>query len=87
MIDRRHFLVTTAGAGLAAAAPAFAFTSEDAKLRALLDQMFETQVDESPTLATSLEVLESCVGDGAKFEPVTAGAFLDERLRAIGLKK
>ena len=39
-----------------------------------------------PTLATSLKVLESCVGDGAKFEPVTAGAFLDERLRAIGLK-
>ena len=40
-----------------------------------------------PTLATSLEVLPSCVGDGAKFEPVTAGEFLDERLRAIGLKK
>lgn len=39
-----------------------------------------------PTLATSLEVLPSCVGDGAKFEPVTAGEFLDERLRAIGLK-
>jgi hypothetical protein len=32
-------------------------------------------------------VLENCVGDGAKFEPVTAGAFLDERLRAIGLRK
>ena len=40
-----------------------------------------------PTLATSLEVLPSCVGEGAKFEPVTAGEFLDERLRAIGLKK
>jgi isopenicillin N synthase-like dioxygenase len=40
-----------------------------------------------PTLATSLAVLESCVGEGAKFEPVTAGAFLEERLRAIGLKK
>lgn len=40
-----------------------------------------------PTLSTSLAVLESCVGDGAKFEPVTAGVFLDERLRAIGLKK
>ena len=40
-----------------------------------------------PTLETSLAVLESCVGDGAKFEPVTAGEFLDERLRAIGLKK
>ena len=40
-----------------------------------------------PTLATSLEVLPSCVGEGAKFEPVTAGEFLDERLRAIGLRK
>jgi isopenicillin N synthase-like dioxygenase len=40
-----------------------------------------------PTLETSLAVLESCVGDGAKFEPVTAGEFLDERLRAIGLRK
>jgi len=40
-----------------------------------------------PTLATSLAVLESCVGDGAKFEPITAGEFLDERLRAIGLRK
>jgi len=39
-----------------------------------------------PTLATSLEVLPSCIGDGARFEPVTAGEFLDERLRAIGLK-
>ena len=39
-----------------------------------------------PTLSTSLAVLESCVGEGAKFEPVTAGEFLDERLRAIGLK-
>ncbi|MDP1631735.1 MAG: 2-oxoglutarate and iron-dependent oxygenase domain-containing protein [Caulobacter sp.] len=40
-----------------------------------------------PTLETSLAVLDSCVGDGARFEPVTAGVFLDERLRAIGLKK
>lgn len=40
-----------------------------------------------PTLATSLEVLPSCIGDGAKFPPITAGAFLDERLRAIGLRK
>jgi isopenicillin N synthase-like dioxygenase len=40
-----------------------------------------------PTPETSLAVLENCVGDGAKFEPVTAGAFLDERLRAIGLRK
>ena len=40
-----------------------------------------------PTLATPLDVLESCVGDGAKFPPITAGEFLDERLRAIGLRK
>jgi isopenicillin N synthase-like dioxygenase len=40
-----------------------------------------------PTPGTSLEVLPSCVGDGAKFEPVTAGEFLDERLKAIGLKR
>ena len=40
-----------------------------------------------PTLETSLEALPSCLGDGAKWPPVTAGEFLDERLRAIGLKK
>ncbi|WP_309644916.1 2-oxoglutarate and iron-dependent oxygenase domain-containing protein [Phenylobacterium sp.] len=40
-----------------------------------------------PTSATSLEVLPSCLGDGAKFPPITAGAFLDERLKAIGLAK
>ena len=38
-----------------------------------------------PTRATSLEVLESCRGKGAKFAPITAGEFLDERLKAIGL--
>jgi isopenicillin N synthase-like dioxygenase len=38
-----------------------------------------------PTLATSLKVLPACIGDGAKFPEVTAGAFLEERLRAIGM--
>jgi isopenicillin N synthase-like dioxygenase len=32
-----------------------------------------------------LEVLESCRSDGAGAAPVTAGAFLNERLKAIGL--
>ena len=40
-----------------------------------------------PTLATSLKVLPSCRGDGARFPEVTAGAFLEERLRAIGMAK
>jgi isopenicillin N synthase-like dioxygenase len=40
-----------------------------------------------PTLETSLEVLPSCVGAGAKHPPITAGAFLHERLKAIGLAK
>ena len=54
-LDRRAFLVTTAGAALATAAPAFAQTgAEDARLRALFDRMFETNVDESPRFATSL---------------------------------
>jgi uncharacterized protein (DUF885 family) len=54
-MDRRSFLATTAGAALMTAAPAaFAQASEDAKLRALLDRMFEDQVDESPQRATSL---------------------------------
>ena len=39
-----------------------------------------------PTSATPLDVLPQCVGDGAKFPPITAGAFLAERLREIGLK-
>ena len=53
--DRRSFLATTAGAALMAAAPALAQGgSEDARLRAMLDQMFEAQVDESPRRATSL---------------------------------
>ncbi|HZZ67044.1 MAG TPA: DUF885 family protein [Phenylobacterium sp.] len=61
--DRRSFLATTAGAALATALPALAQTSrvnpfpagsEDHKLRAMLDQMFEAQVDESPRRATGL---------------------------------
>jgi isopenicillin N synthase-like dioxygenase len=38
-----------------------------------------------PTLDTSLEVLPSCVGEGPRFPPVTAGQFLHERLKAIGM--
>lgn len=53
--DRRGFLLTTAGAALLTAAPALAQAgAEDARLRAMLDRMFEDQVDESPRRATSL---------------------------------
>lgn len=38
-----------------------------------------------PTLETSLKVLPSCLGDGAKFPEITAGEYLDERLREIGM--
>ena len=38
-----------------------------------------------PTLDTSLKVLPSCVGDGALYPEVTAGEFLHERLKAIGM--
>lgn len=38
-----------------------------------------------PTSATSLEVLPSCRGAGAMYPPITAGEFLQERLKAIGL--
>jgi len=38
-----------------------------------------------PTSATSLKVLASCEGDGAKHPEITAGEFLHERLKAIGL--
>lgn len=38
-----------------------------------------------PTLATSLEVLPSCIGDGARYPEITAGEYLHERLKAIGL--
>jgi uncharacterized protein (DUF885 family) len=54
-LDRRSFLATTAAGALAAAHPALAQgASEDAKLRAQLDSMFETLVDDSPRMATSL---------------------------------
>ncbi|HEX4710950.1 DUF885 domain-containing protein [Phenylobacterium sp.] len=54
-LDRRSFLATTAGAALMTAAPALAQTgSEDLRLRAKLDAMFETMVDDSPRFATSL---------------------------------
>jgi len=53
-IDRRSFLVTTAAGALAAATPALAQSSEDAKLRAQLDKMFEQTVDDGPRFATSL---------------------------------
>src|SRR3989344_5495035 len=54
-IDRRRFLLTTAGAALATAAPAFAQGgAEDAKLRAQLDRMFEQTVDDAPRFAPSL---------------------------------
>ena len=39
-----------------------------------------------PTLATSLKILPSCVGKGAQYPETTAGDYLDERLKAIGLK-
>jgi isopenicillin N synthase-like dioxygenase len=38
-----------------------------------------------PSVETSLECLASCLGDGAKFPPISAGAFLQERLAQIGL--
>jgi isopenicillin N synthase-like dioxygenase len=40
-----------------------------------------------PANDTSLACLPSCVGSGARFEPITAGEFLAERLREIGLRK
>jgi isopenicillin N synthase-like dioxygenase len=40
-----------------------------------------------PANDTSLACLPSCVGSGARFAPVTAGEFLAERLREIGLRK
>jgi isopenicillin N synthase-like dioxygenase len=38
-----------------------------------------------PTPNTSLKVLPACVGEGARFPDITAGEFLDERLKAIGM--
>ena len=40
-----------------------------------------------PTSATSLACLPDCVGAGEKFPPITAGEFLEQRLREIGLAK
>lgn len=40
-----------------------------------------------PGSAVPLDVLPSCVGDGAKYPPITAGAFLAERLKEIGLAR
>lgn len=40
-----------------------------------------------PTSATSLACLPGCVGAGARFPPITAGEFLEQRLREIGLAK
>lgn len=39
-----------------------------------------------PTADTSLAALPSCIGDRALYPPTTAGAFLAERLKEIGLK-
>jgi isopenicillin N synthase-like dioxygenase len=39
-----------------------------------------------PTRKTSLAVLPSCLGEGARYPETTAGDYLDERLRALGLK-
>ena len=38
-----------------------------------------------PSVDTSLACLPSCIGEGARFPPITAGAFLQQRLREIGL--
>lgn len=40
-----------------------------------------------PTLETSLKVLPSCAERGASQPPITAGEYLEERLRAIGMAK
>ncbi len=40
-----------------------------------------------PTLETSLKVLPACEGAGARFPDVTAGEYLHERLKAIGMAK
>lgn len=40
-----------------------------------------------PASDVSLECLPSCRGDGPKWPPITAGEFLAERLREIGLAK
>lgn len=40
-----------------------------------------------PSSATSLNCLPSCVGEGPRYPDITAGDFLAERLKAIGLAK
>ena len=40
-----------------------------------------------PKSAMDLTCLDKCVEDKANYEPITAGEYLDERLREIGLKK
>lgn len=40
-----------------------------------------------PTSATSLACLPGCVGTGARHPPITAGEFLEQRLREIGLAR
>lgn len=40
-----------------------------------------------PNSDVSLNCLPSCIGDGVKYPEITAGAFLSERLREIGLIK
>jgi isopenicillin N synthase-like dioxygenase len=39
-----------------------------------------------PSVDTSLACLASCLGEGAKYAPITAGDFLNQRLAEIGLK-
>jgi uncharacterized protein (DUF885 family) len=60
-MDRRGFLATSAGAALVAASPALAQPAlvqtagaQDARLLALLDRIFNEEVDDSPERATSL---------------------------------
>ncbi len=54
MIDRRSFLASSVSLAALAATPAIAQGDEDARLKALLDNIFEDQVDDSPERATGL---------------------------------
>lgn len=55
MIDRRRLLLTAAaGAGMAAAGPAFARSETDDRLDAMLSRWFDEDVDSSPETATNL---------------------------------
>ncbi|MFC3711535.1 DUF885 domain-containing protein [Sphingoaurantiacus capsulatus] len=55
-MDRRAFMVSAGAAALASSLPAVAFAadSEDAKLRALFDRIFDARIDESPEMASGL---------------------------------